>query len=78
MAAYAFKYLEVIKLAFQYDDFGDEYVEMFQDLVDEWFYLYVELLGLPGITNYIHLVGAGHLYYYLKCWGSLYCYQQQG
>jgi hypothetical protein len=72
------KYLEVIKLAFQHEDFGDEDIETFQDLVDEWFYLYIELLGLPGITNYIHLLGAGHLYYYLKRWGSLYRYQQQG
>ena len=71
------KYLEVIKLAFQHEDFGDEDIETFQDLVDEWFYLYIELLGLPGITNYIHLLGAGHLYYYLKRWGSLYRYQQQ-
>jgi hypothetical protein len=31
-------------------------------LVDEWFYFYVELLGL---------LGAGHLYYYLKKMGYL-------
>jgi len=72
------KYLEVIKIAFQHEDFSDEEIEIFQDLVDEWFYLYVELLGLPGVTNYIHLLGAGHLYQYLKLWGSLYRYQQQG
>jgi hypothetical protein len=26
----------------------------------------------------MHLLGAGHVYYYLKKWGSLYRYQQQG
>jgi hypothetical protein len=26
----------------------------------------------------MHLLGAGHLYYYLKKWGNLYRYQQQG
>jgi hypothetical protein len=72
------KYLHVIKVAFQHEDFGDEEIEEFQDRVDEWFYLYVELVGLPGITNYMHLLGAGHLHYYLKTWGSLYRYQQQG
>jgi len=72
------KYLLVIKLAFQHEEFGDEEIEAFQDLVDEWFYLYVELVGLQGVTNYIHLLGAGHLYFYLKVWGSLYRYQQQG
>jgi hypothetical protein len=40
--------------------------------------LYVELLGLPGVTNYMHLLGAGYLYHYLKKWGNLYRYQQQG
>ena len=72
------KYLEVLKIAFQHEDFTDNEVEDFQDLVDEWFYHYVELLGLPGVTNYIHLLGAGHLYEYLKRWGNLYRYQQQG
>jgi hypothetical protein len=40
--------------------------------------LYVELLGLSGVTNYMHLLDAGHLYHYLKKWGNLYRYQQQG
>jgi len=65
------KYLHVIKVAFQHEDFGDEEIEEFQDRVDEWFYLYVELVRLPGLTNYMHLLVAGHLHYYLKTWGSL-------
>ncbi len=64
------KYLNVMKLAFQHDDFGPEEVEEFQDLVDEWFSLYVDLVGLPGVTNYMHLLGSGHLYHYLKTWGN--------
>jgi hypothetical protein len=72
------KYLEVMRFAFRHEDFSDDDVEDFQDLVDEWFHQYVTLVGLPGITNYIHLLGAGHLYFYLKKWGNLYRYQQQG
>jgi hypothetical protein len=72
------KYLDVMKLAFQHEEFSDEDIELFQDLIDEWFFMYIELVGLPGITNYIHLLGAGHLYHYLKRWGNLYGYQQQG
>jgi hypothetical protein len=72
------KYLDVMKFAFRHEDFSDDELEDFQDLIDEWFYLYVQLVGLPGITNYIHLLGAGHLYFYIKKWGSLYRYQQQG
>jgi Holliday junction resolvase RusA-like endonuclease len=72
------KYVNAIKVAFQHDDFSDEEIEIFQDLIDEWFYEYVELVGLPGVTNYMHLLGAGHLYHYIKKWGNLYRYQQQG
>jgi hypothetical protein len=72
------KYLDMMKVAFQHEDFSEEDVEDFQDIVDEWFYLYVELVGLPGITNYMHLIGAGQLYHYLRKWGNLYRYQQQG
>ena len=38
----------------------------------------VELVGIQGITNYMHLLGAGHLYHYLMRWRNLYRYQQQG
>ena len=38
-------YVHAIKLAFQHDDFGDDEIEEFQDLIDEWYYLYVEMLG---------------------------------
>jgi hypothetical protein len=58
--------------------FTDDYLKEFQDLIDEWFYEYVQLVGLPGMTNYMHLLGVGHLYFYIKKWGYLYHYQQQG
>ncbi len=72
------KYVNVIKIAFQHKDFSDKEIEIFQDLIDEWFYEYIELVGLPGATNYLHLLGAGHLYHYIKKWGNLYQYQPQG
>lgn len=72
------KYVKAIRVAFQHEDFTDEEVEVFQDYIDEWYYEYIELVGLPGITNYMHLLGAGHLYHYIKRWGNLYRYQQQG
>jgi hypothetical protein len=72
------KYLGAIKIAFQHEDFEDEEVELFQNYIDECFYEYVELVGLPGITNHMHLLGAGHLYHYLEKRGNLYHYQQQG
>ena len=72
------KYANTIKIAFQHEDFTDDKIEIFQDYIDEWYYDYIELVGLPGITNYMHLLGASHLYHYIKRWGNLYRYQQQG
>jgi hypothetical protein len=72
------KYINAIKIAFQHEDFSDEEVEIFQDHIDKWFYEYIELVGLPEVTNYMHLLGASHLYHYIKKWGNLYRYQQQG
>jgi hypothetical protein len=65
-----FIYLNVMRFAFRYEDFSDDDVEEFQVLIDEWFYKYVHLFGLPRITNYMHLLGAGHLYFYLKKWDN--------
>lgn len=47
------KYLSSIKVAFQYEDFDDEEIALFQDYIDE-------LVGLSSITNCIHLLGVGH------------------
>jgi hypothetical protein len=52
--------------------------EMFQDLMDEFFQLWVELFADEGITNYIHMLGSGHLLYFLERYDCLYMYWQQG
>jgi hypothetical protein len=33
------KYLDMIKVAFQHEDFSEEDIEDFQDIVDEWFFI---------------------------------------
>ncbi len=69
----------LLKISFQNEDFSDEEIEIFQDLIDEWFNEYIELVCLSGVTNnYLHLLGAGNLFHYIKKWGNLYRYQQQG
>jgi hypothetical protein len=40
------KYLHVMQFALQHKDFSDDDIGDFQDLVDEWFYQYVQLVGL--------------------------------
>ena len=39
---------------------------------------WVDLAGKDNVTNYIHMVGAMHMVYFLRKYGSLYKYSQQG
>jgi hypothetical protein len=53
-------------------------MEIFQDLADEFFEIWVEIFGPEGVTNYIHLIGSSHMLYFLQHFGCLYLYSQQG
>jgi hypothetical protein len=48
--------------------------------IDNSFSAYVELSGAgkEGVTNYLHMLGSGHLMYYMKVHRNLYKYSQQG
>jgi len=39
---------------------------------------WIEVFGNEGITNYIHMLGSGHILYFIKKYGCLYLYSQQG
>ncbi|KAJ1448621.1 hypothetical protein M885DRAFT_623260 [Pelagophyceae sp. CCMP2097] len=39
---------------------------------------YLDTFGYEGLTNYWHIIGSCHLVYYLRNYGSLYRYQNQG
>ncbi len=56
----------------------DEEQEEFQDLIDDFFDAWVGLFGHAGVTNHIHLLGSGHIHYFLKKYRCLYIYSQQG
>jgi hypothetical protein len=60
------------------DDFDDTAIFSFQKDMDEFFQLWVELWGLEGCTNYIHMMSSGHLSVYLQKWKNLYRHSQQG
>jgi len=53
-------------------------VEQFQDFVDDFFENWVDIFSVDGLTNYIHLLGSGHMKYFLEKFGCLYLYSQQG
>lgn len=50
----------------------------FQKSADEFCEIYFRLTGRHGMTNYFHCLYAGHFSYFLRRYGSLYKYSQQG
>jgi len=53
-------------------------VEAFQSNIDKLFALWVNITGHEGMTNYIHMLAAGHTSEYHVYWGNLYDHSQQG
>jgi hypothetical protein len=69
---------DVMETARKRDYFEPEDVEEFQEAADAWYLVWHNLHGRDGITNYIHMISSGHLAFYLREWGNLYKYSQQG
>jgi hypothetical protein len=59
-------------------DFTEQEIVDFQDLADGFFELWIDLIHLNGLGKYFHLFGTGHLAFYLREWGNLFWYSQQG
>ena len=59
-------------------EFNYEAVCEFQRDGDEFCDRYIELTGIEGMTNYIHLLHAGHFAFFMLEFGNLYRYSQQG
>ena len=62
----------------QHEDFSDEQVLSFHCLAARFMHQYCDLFQGEGITNYIHLIGAGHITYYLHKYRTLNKFCQQG
>jgi hypothetical protein len=60
------------------DDFANAEVASYQSHADKFFQAWVRLWQKEGITNYIHMIGSGHIAEYLYKWKNLYRYSQQG
>ena len=44
----------------------------------QFYQSWIELFGYHGITNYIHMIGVGHMLEYMQQHGNLNRYSQQG
>jgi hypothetical protein len=62
----------------QKTDLSDSEIYNFQKNADIFFQAWVNLYGREGLTNYIHMMGAGHFAEYLFQWRNLYQHSQQG
>ena len=60
------------------EDLSDEDIQEFQLHTDLFFQEWVRLHARDGITNYIHMLGSGHIAEYLTYWRNLYSHSQQG
>jgi hypothetical protein len=72
------KYQDAIHLLTVHRILDDEEQELFQDLIDDFFEIWVSLFGRADVTNYLHLLGSGHVYHFMKKYKCLYIYSQQG
>jgi hypothetical protein len=54
---------KLMEMAGQREDFSDEEIDAFGTQCDDFFEVWVDLTGLEGMTNYIHMIGSGHMTY---------------
>jgi hypothetical protein len=60
------------------EDLSTEEIVEFQSTTDIWFQQWIRLHGRDGITNYIHMLAAGHFSDYLAHYKNLFIHSQQG
>jgi hypothetical protein len=73
-------YGDAMKILRKRSEYTEDDMTNFQLRIDDFFHAYVELSGAgkEGVTNYLHMLGSGHIKYYMKTHGNLYKYSQQG
>ena len=59
-------------------NFSDEAIDELQLILDDFFMFWIDLVGRDGITNYLHMLGAGHFRFFFRRWRNLYQYANQG
>jgi hypothetical protein len=72
------KYRLAMKILHKQSEYTDDDLNRFQDLIDYFFKNYVRETGVQGITNYLHMLGSGHIKNYMEVHRNLYKFLQQG
>jgi hypothetical protein len=60
------KYRNAMELLTVHWELSDDENERFQDYIDDFFEDWIGIFGDEGITNYIHMLGSGHIHYFMK------------
>ncbi len=71
-------YRRAMELLKAHRELTAEEMELFQDYIDDFYEIWIEVFGDEGCTNYIHMLGSGHILYFMYKYGCLYLYSQQG
>lgn len=71
-------YRAAMDIVLMQDDLTDENITTYQWSVDQFYQWWIQMNGAAGVTNYMHLIGAGHVAEYLQKWRNLYRFSQQG
>ena len=71
-------YRTTMVLLHKKDDFTNDEIASYQSHADMFFQAWIRLWQKEGVTNYIHMIGSGHIAEYLYKWKNLYRYSQQG
>jgi hypothetical protein len=62
----------------KHGDFTASEIDDLHKLTSTFMRQWIDCYNADGITNYIHMIGAGHLTYYLTKYRNLYKFSQQG
>jgi hypothetical protein len=73
-------YRNAIRILWKRSAYTEDDICEFQLKINDFFVAHVEESGAgkEGVTNYIHMLGSGHVAYYMKAHGNLYKFSQQG
>ena len=71
-------YSSAMQILRKWSECTDNEINLFQDLIDDFFQKYIKETGVEGMTNYIHMLGSGHIKYYMELHRNLYKFSQQG
>jgi hypothetical protein len=71
-------YINAMNLLLQHRALSKDEQQLFQDHIDDFFEIWLEIFGLDGMSNYIHLLSSSHILYFLEKYQCLYLYSQQG